>query len=148
MADKWCIQNAWTLALIIYNTKNPIGLGISMLDTAAVAWKTLKTMYAAVSDLAAAATEGALRRMYYSDSSSFPDYIKDLRTKWNLVLEKGTNVKDKHFCAIVIASLSKSWDTIVATVQGVDTSAETIAGLTVHWERLCNESKECSASLH
>ncbi|KAG6838037.1 hypothetical protein C0991_002478, partial [Blastosporella zonata] len=60
--DEWCIRNAWTLALIIYNTKNPIGLGISMSDTAAVAWKTLKMTYAAVSDLAAAAAEGALRR--------------------------------------------------------------------------------------
>ncbi|KAG6838370.1 hypothetical protein C0991_012255, partial [Blastosporella zonata] len=71
-ANKWRIQNALTLALIIYNTKNPIGLGISMSDTTAVAWTTMKTTYAAVSDLATAAAKGALRKTYYTDGSSFP----------------------------------------------------------------------------
>ncbi|KAG6850890.1 hypothetical protein C0991_009942, partial [Blastosporella zonata] len=116
-ADEWRIRNAWTLALIIYKTKNPIGLGISMSDTAAVAWATLKITYAAVSDLAATAAEGSLRRTYYANGTSFPKHIKDLQTKWKIAAEKGANVKDRHFRAIVIASLPESWDTIVATVQ-------------------------------
>ncbi|KAG6895472.1 hypothetical protein C0993_009530, partial [Termitomyces sp. T159_Od127] len=38
--QEWQVLNAWAVALIIYNTKNPIGLGMRMSDTAAKIWET------------------------------------------------------------------------------------------------------------
>ncbi|KDR76040.1 hypothetical protein GALMADRAFT_49067, partial [Galerina marginata CBS 339.88] len=39
--DEWEIHDAWTMGLIIYNVKNPVGLGIKLDGTAAEAWKSL-----------------------------------------------------------------------------------------------------------
>jgi len=40
------------MALLIYNTKNPIGLGIDMDSSTADAWKSYKKGYKKVSDMA------------------------------------------------------------------------------------------------
>ncbi|EKM83211.1 hypothetical protein AGABI1DRAFT_34697, partial [Agaricus bisporus var. burnettii JB137-S8] len=37
-ATEWKVRNAWTMGLLIYNTTDPIGLGISIEGTAADAW--------------------------------------------------------------------------------------------------------------
>ena len=47
--QEWQVQNVWTLELIVYNTKNPIGLGINMSATAAKVWETLKEAYSTIS---------------------------------------------------------------------------------------------------
>ncbi|EKM75258.1 hypothetical protein AGABI1DRAFT_46760, partial [Agaricus bisporus var. burnettii JB137-S8] len=39
-AAEWKVRNAWTMGLLIYNTTDPIGLGISISGTAAEAWKS------------------------------------------------------------------------------------------------------------
>ena len=39
--EEWEERDAWALGLIIYNTKNPVGLGIKMDESAVAAWKTL-----------------------------------------------------------------------------------------------------------
>ncbi|XP_006455828.1 hypothetical protein AGABI2DRAFT_56440, partial [Agaricus bisporus var. bisporus H97] len=39
---EWKIRNAWAKGLLIYNTKDPIGLGIALSGTAAEAWKSYK----------------------------------------------------------------------------------------------------------
>ncbi|KDR67143.1 hypothetical protein GALMADRAFT_80069, partial [Galerina marginata CBS 339.88] len=39
--DEWEICDAWTMGLIIYNVKNPVGLGVKLDRTAAEAWKSL-----------------------------------------------------------------------------------------------------------
>jgi len=40
------------MALLIYNTKNPVGLGINIDSSAANAWKSYKKGYEEVSDMA------------------------------------------------------------------------------------------------
>ncbi|EKM75878.1 hypothetical protein AGABI1DRAFT_45716, partial [Agaricus bisporus var. burnettii JB137-S8] len=37
---EWKTRNAWTKGLLVYNTKDPIGLGIVLSGTAAEAWKS------------------------------------------------------------------------------------------------------------
>ena len=49
--DKWEIHNAWALALIVYNTKNPVRLGLKMSRNVAEAWETLKKAYRTILDL-------------------------------------------------------------------------------------------------
>ncbi|XP_006460990.1 hypothetical protein AGABI2DRAFT_69849, partial [Agaricus bisporus var. bisporus H97] len=39
-AAEWKVRNAWTMGLLIYNTTDPVGLGISIGGTAADAWRS------------------------------------------------------------------------------------------------------------
>ncbi|XP_006458995.1 hypothetical protein AGABI2DRAFT_66096, partial [Agaricus bisporus var. bisporus H97] len=39
-APEWKVRNAWAKGLLIYNTTDPVGLGISIGGTAADAWKS------------------------------------------------------------------------------------------------------------
>ena len=43
--EEWEERDAWTLGLIVYNTKNPVGMGIRMDGTAADAWTALTDNY-------------------------------------------------------------------------------------------------------
>jgi len=50
--NEWNVWNAWIMALLIYNTKNSVGLEINMDSSAANAWKSYKEGYEEVSDMA------------------------------------------------------------------------------------------------
>ncbi|EDR02166.1 uncharacterized protein LACBIDRAFT_309845 [Laccaria bicolor S238N-H82] len=38
---EWAMCDAWVRALLLYNTKNPVGLGLKLDGTAAEAWNSL-----------------------------------------------------------------------------------------------------------
>ncbi|EKM75439.1 hypothetical protein AGABI1DRAFT_46435, partial [Agaricus bisporus var. burnettii JB137-S8] len=38
--SEWRVRNAWAMGLLIYNTSDPVGLGINIHGTAADAWKS------------------------------------------------------------------------------------------------------------
>ncbi|KIJ52111.1 hypothetical protein M422DRAFT_79458, partial [Sphaerobolus stellatus SS14] len=40
---EWTTHDVWTMGLIYYNIENPIGLGVDMSNSAADAWKSLKS---------------------------------------------------------------------------------------------------------
>ena len=50
-AEEWCVCNAWTKGLILFNTRGPIGLGVIMDGTAAEMWKSLTDLYDRLSEL-------------------------------------------------------------------------------------------------
>lgn len=127
------------MVLIVYNTKNPIGLRIKMTNTAEKVWKMLKESYRTISDLGANTAENILRAMKYSDGMDFQEHITNLQLKWNNTVKKRAEIKDNQFRAIVIWLLSASWDYIVASLQSTKTSIELITELNVYWECL----KEC-----
>ncbi|KAG6862453.1 hypothetical protein C0991_011519 [Blastosporella zonata] len=58
--EEWEARDAWALSLLIYNTKNPIGLGVNMAGTAAEAWRALSDEYDCASEIAAVAAESHL----------------------------------------------------------------------------------------
>ncbi|KAG6807209.1 hypothetical protein H0H92_008400 [Tricholoma furcatifolium] len=87
-AQEWRVRNAWTMALMVYNMKNPVGMGINMAGSAAQAWALLKEMYANVNDLSAVAAENALRTTKYADGTDFPEHVADLRLKWRGAVEE------------------------------------------------------------
>lgn len=107
-----------------------------MSDTTAKVWETLKEAYGTVSDLGANSAENTLRVTKYSDGMDFQKHITNLCSKWNAAVEKGADVKDNQFRAIVISSLPASWDYIIASLQSTKTLVDLIAGLNVHWERV------------
>ncbi|KAF8893476.1 hypothetical protein BD779DRAFT_1435789, partial [Infundibulicybe gibba] len=39
--EEWKMRDAWTMGLLIFNIKNPIGLGVKMDGTSAQAWESL-----------------------------------------------------------------------------------------------------------
>ncbi|KAG6883555.1 hypothetical protein C0992_008493, partial [Termitomyces sp. T32_za158] len=96
-SDEWDLRDAWTLALIVYNCKNPVGLGIKMNGTAAEAWKTLTDAYGVVSKLAAMGAENRLRATTLKDGGDFVAHIADLQMKWTEATERGATVSDATF---------------------------------------------------
>ena len=70
------------MALLIYNTKNPIGLGIYMDKSAAEAWKSYRDNYEVASDMAQQNTKQDLCTTTYFDNDDFPTFIAMLRNKW------------------------------------------------------------------
>jgi len=73
--DEWNVRNAWTKILIIFNTKNPVGLGININGTAAEAWKTYKDSYETISDMARQNIEQELHNLTFSDGDNFQNYV-------------------------------------------------------------------------
>ncbi|KNZ81001.1 hypothetical protein J132_03295, partial [Termitomyces sp. J132] len=134
--EEWEERDAWTLGLIIYNTKNPVGLGIKMDGMAAEAWKALTDNYGIFSKIAAMNAEKRLCATEFMDGMDFLKHVKDLREKWKSATKKGANIDNKNFRTILIASLPESWNAIVAGVYSKTESKDVIAALTTHWDQL------------
>lgn len=136
---EWKIRNAWAKGLLIFNTKNPIGLGINIGGTAAEAWKSYLDQYQVASDIALLNAEQSLRDMRYNDTDDFPNHISAMRTKWAYANALGANITDQSFRPIILNSLPRSWDPVIASLYGVKTSVDTISQLNVHWLRISRD---------
>lgn len=136
---EWKVRNAWAKGLLIFNTKNPIGLGVNVGGTAAEAWKSYVEVYEAGSDLAVANAEMELRNMRYTDNDDFPNYISRIRVKWAQANALGASVNDQAFKTILLNSLPRSWDPVVASLYRTSSSIETISQLNVHWLRISRD---------
>ncbi|XP_006457163.1 hypothetical protein AGABI2DRAFT_181495 [Agaricus bisporus var. bisporus H97] len=136
---EWKVRNAWTMGLLIYNTTDPIGLGISIGGTAADAWKSYLDTYEVASEIATLNAEMELRNMVYTDGQDFTEFISRLRTKWSNANALGAKIDDKAFRTIILNSLPRSWDSIVATLYTTKTSREAISQLLTHWARVSRD---------
>lgn len=136
---EWKIRNAWAKGLLIFNTKNPIGLGIITTGTAAEAWTSYIDSYEVASEIALLNADMELRNMKFDDSQDFPEHIARMRIKWAHANVLGANVSDQSFKTIVLNSLPRSWDAIVASLYRAQTSIEAISQLNVHWLRVSRD---------
>ncbi|KAF7782993.1 hypothetical protein Agabi119p4_2369 [Agaricus bisporus var. burnettii] len=136
---EWRVRNAWTMGLLIYNTIDPIGLGISISGTAAEAWKSYLDTYEVASEIATLNAEMELRNMKYTDGQDFTEFISRLRTKWSNANALGAKIDDKGFRTIILSALPRSWDSIVATLYTTQTSREAISQLLTHWARISRD---------
>ena len=130
--EEWEERDAWTLGLITYNTKNPVGLGIHMDGTAAEAWKALTDNYGVFSEIAAMNAEKRLRATEFTDGMDFLKHVEDMREKWRSAVERGAKVDDATFCTILMASLPESWNAIVVGCYSMKETKDIIAALTIH----------------
>jgi len=80
-SSEWKVCNAWAMGLLIYNTTDPLGLGININGTAAEAWKSYLDTYNMLSEVALANAEQELQNMMYIDGQDFTTFISQLRTK-------------------------------------------------------------------
>lgn len=133
---EWKVRNAWAKGLLIFNTKNPISLGVNISRMAADAWKSYLDQYEAGLDIALLNAEQDLRDMRYSDSDNFPNHISLMRTKWAYANALGANISDTSFRTIVLNSLPCSWDAVIASLYSTKTSVDAISQLNVHWLRI------------
>jgi len=69
------------MGLLIYNTTDPLRLGININGTAAEAWKLYLDIYNMPSKVALANAEQELQNMMYIDGQDFTTFISQLRTK-------------------------------------------------------------------
>jgi len=69
------------MGLLIYNTTDPLGLGININGTAAEAWKSYLDTYNTPFEVALANAEQELRNMTYIDGQYFTTFISQLCTK-------------------------------------------------------------------
>ncbi|KAF7778932.1 hypothetical protein Agabi119p4_3277 [Agaricus bisporus var. burnettii] len=133
---EWKVRNAWAKGLLIYNTTDPVGLGISIGGTAADAWKSYLDNYEVASEIALLNVEMELRNMIYNDGEDFTEFISRLRTKWSNANALGAKIDDKSFRTIILSSLPRSWDPIVATLYTTQSSRDAIQQLLTHWARV------------
>jgi len=87
--SEWKFRNAWAMGLLIYNTTDPLGLGININGTAAEAWKLYLDTYNMPSKVALANMEQELQNMMYIDRQDFTAFISQLHTKWTIATALG-----------------------------------------------------------
>ena len=63
----------------------------------------------------------------YSDNDDFPTFISMLRNKWAQANALGAAIFDKNFKTIVINSLPRSWNLIIASLSKDMPSSEAIS---------------------
>jgi len=129
---EWRAQNAWTLGLLLINTKNPAGLGINIDGTAAEAWTSYINTYGKASNMAQLNAEQILRNSTYSDCIDFNDFIINMRNKWSDARALGSKITNKDFKDIIISSLPESWSFATAPLYDPRmTSVDAIARLQI-----------------
>jgi len=94
--DEWITWNAWAKALLVFNIKGPIGLGVDTSGTAAEIWKSVKDSYEVTSGMARLNAEQELWDLTYFDGDDFQAYISTMRTKLAYARESGANITDKN----------------------------------------------------
>jgi hypothetical protein len=136
---EWKVRDAWALGLLVYNTIDPVGLGINISGTAADAWKSYKDTYEVVSEIAIINADRDLRNTIYNDGEDFQEFINRMRTKWSNATALGAPIDDRAFRTIVLSALPQSWDPIVATLYTTQTSRDAINQLMTHWARISRD---------
>jgi len=134
--SEWKVCNAWTMGLLIYNTTDPLRLGININGTAAEAWKSYLDTYNTLFEVALANAEQELRNMTYIDGQDFTAFISQLHTKWTIATALGAKIDDLVFRMILLNSLPRSWDSIVTTLYTTKSSHDAINHLMSHWARV------------
>jgi len=79
--NEWKACNTWILGLLIFNTRNPAGLGINIDSTAAKAWTSYINTYKKASNMVQLNTEQTLWNMTYSDHTDFNNFIINMCNK-------------------------------------------------------------------
>ena len=83
--------------VLIYNIKNPVGLGVQMEGTAAEAWKSLTDQYHITSELALVNAQCKLCMTILSEGGNLLVHISDLCTKWMKANTAGAKIEDTDF---------------------------------------------------
>jgi len=129
---KWKARDAWTLGLLLFNTKNPTGLGINIDSTAAEAWTSYINTYEKASNMARLHAEQILQNLTYSDRTDFNDFIINMWSKWSDARALGSKITNEDFKDIIISSLPESWNPTAAPLYDPNmTSADAIARLQI-----------------
>ena len=111
-------------------------------DTAVAVWKTLTKNYGVFSEIVAMNAEGQLHNAEFMDGMDFLKHVEDLREKWKSAMEKGAKIDDATFQTILIASLPKSWNAVVAEVYSKTELKDAIAALMTHWDQLVSQQQK------
>jgi len=122
--------------LLLFNTTELTGLGIDTSGTAADAWKTYMDLYDKKTSVGQLNAETELRNTFLTANGDFSTHITLLRKKLTHARSVGAEISDGNFAAIVLNSLSSTWDSIVAAVFKHDSSSEIIAKLHAWWLRV------------
>ena len=112
--NEWKARDAWTLGLLIFNTRNPAGLGININSIATETWTSYINTYEKASNMAQLNVEQTLQNMTYSDCTDFNNFIINMCNKWSDARALGSKINNKDFKDIIITSLPKSWNPIAA----------------------------------
>ena len=115
--------------------------------SAAEAWKSYRDNYEVASDMAQQNTKQDLCTTTCFDNDDFPTFIAMLRNKWARANALGIAISDKNFKTIVINSLPRSWDPIIASLFKDMPSSEAISQLDIWWLRISRDqlSQQISA---
>jgi len=112
---------------LLYNTKNPVDLGIKTRGTAAESWTPYVERYEVSTKMARLAAEQDLKNTTYSKRQDLSTHVSILRSKWAKVNLLGATIDDEDFKMILLTSLPVSWNPIIATCIKDSTSTEAIS---------------------
>jgi len=127
--EEWTNRDAWTMGLLLFNTKDAVGWGINIDGTAAEAWQSYIDIYKNTSSIAWQNAIQDLCNTLYIDHTDFNLFITILRKKFSNVNALGGKLTDEDFKLIILNALPQSWDSVVAGLYGNMNSAETISRL-------------------
>jgi len=99
--EEWDSHDNWVRGLLLYNTKNPIGLGIKTRGTTADAWTSYVKRYEVATKMARLAAKRDLKNSKYSDGENFPIFITIMRNKWAKANSLGSLIDDDNFKSIL-----------------------------------------------
>jgi hypothetical protein len=94
---KWRVHNTWAMGLLIYNTKDPIGLGININETATDAWKSYIDIYQYALEVTIINADHDLCNTTYTNGQDFIEFVSRMCTKWSNMTALGVNIDDRAF---------------------------------------------------
>jgi len=106
LEEEWDSRDNWVKALLLYNTKNPISLGIKTKGSAAEAWTFYIKRYKISTKIARLAAEQDLKNTTYSERQDFSTHLSILRSKWAKANSLGSTTDDETFKMILLILLS------------------------------------------
>jgi len=107
-AREWKHRNTWTKMLLLFNTKEPTGLGIDTSGSTADAWKSDVAVYKMVSLIAQLNAKQELRNITFAENGDFPAHIILLHNKLSYMRSQGAEITKRNFVAIVLNLLPPS----------------------------------------
>jgi len=107
--EEWDSRDNWVRGLLLYNTKNPIGLGIKTRGTTVDVWTSYVKIYEIATKMARLAAKRDLKNSKYSDGENFPTFITVMRNKWAKANSLESLIDNNDFKSILLTSLPSSW---------------------------------------
>ncbi|KAH0584868.1 hypothetical protein H2248_008146 [Termitomyces sp. 'cryptogamus'] len=118
--------------MVMLNIVNPIGAGVKVYGSVADAWRSLRVLHDAKTDLGLLHAEEELLLIRYANSTNIEAHFKAMQTAWARENDQGAGINDRQFHTYLIKSMPVLWVAVTGSLLHEGMSAEVIVWLTTH----------------